>query len=438
MVKLSGRKPSPRILVLSESPDRVPTEELERLAPTVRAVSSMSDIRAAEWDAVVTDMLLGSDTAPHLFIIGVGVGGLPLPEDRAEFVSYAGGSYLGYGGRLICSEFIIPDELSAAIERLVQTDLLPLVESWANRGSAVPFISQHTGSTFRRETPPAVEPFLLMADGQSVAGRYLRQGEQAEAWLLPAGVNVAAWLAAALELWNEYDAERFPRRGNWTTGRRWLTARESELLEKLDRTTTERDEAVAAADAHVAEARKRLDAATVEASMGEKRLLSAQGADLVQAVVGALQELGFRVVEMDLQQREGDKLEDLQIRVDAEEWIAISEVRGYKKGAKLSDLGRLQGRFKGRFIKENGREPNAMWHFVNHFIDEDPDAREAALRSNPDDVEVFAEDGGLIIETPELFKLLQAVRTGALTAEDARASLRGVSGRYTAPTTASA
>jgi hypothetical protein len=73
--------------------------------------------------------------------------------------------------------------------------------------------------------------------------------------------------------------------------------------------------------------------------------------------------------------------------------------------------------------------PDRTWYVVNHFAASDPATRPLALASNPEDVEIFGNSGGAIIESRLLFDMLADVDTGSLTTDEARATLRDARGR---------
>lgn len=414
-----------------------PIDFLSSFVPTLRRITDLSEVRQAEYDALLTDDSVPQALEPHLFVLAIGRVGLSHPVVRTGMQSEAG--ELGARFTVITSEFAVPDDLPATVERLVTTDLLPTLAAQAELGGSIQVLTENWDRgpvTMRTRasgdlTPDAVEPFLLTPDGLAVAGRFRRLGGQAEAWAIPSGCNVSEWMRVAIEQWNEMAPERFPRSAKWSLGDQWMTPTERAAAQEVASAQRERLERLGELDARITEVAGVLAAATASADSGERRLLTAQGDELVDVVVQALSELGLSVHIADETAKEGDKLEDLQVRLPSEpDWVAIAEVRGYAKGAKLADLTRLQGRFKGRFIKETGREPTRMWHIVNHFLKEDPVARELTLRSNADEVEIFAEDGGLIIESPELYKLWMGMRAGELSTEAACKLLVTATGRF--------
>ena len=173
--------------------------------------------------------------------------------------------------------------------------------------------------------------------------------------------------------------------------------------------------------------RDRLKSAVEAADEYERALLTTQSDELKDAVLRALIEIGFIVVDADLDAKKDDHLEDLRISDPNESgWIALGEVKGYTKGAKTEALTQFL-RFNARFVQENGRLPDACWYIVNQFLGRDPSSRQLALNGKDDDVKAFAAANGLVLDTRELFKLLSFVRKGSISPSDARANSPRVS-----------
>jgi hypothetical protein len=175
-------------------------------------------------------------------------------------------------------------------------------------------------------------------------------------------------------------------------------------------------------------ASQELQLAALAADEGPRRLLTAHGDALVDAVEVALSNLGFEVENRDRTATEGDRLEDLRIRDPSEPgWLSLAEVRGYKHGAQVNDLLRI-GRFVTRYVRTGATEPSRRWYIVNAFSGIDPAQRERALQSNPDEVGTFTEDGGAVIETRVLYRLDQAMRRSTRRAAEIRSFLRSATG----------
>lgn len=79
------------------------------------------------------------------------------------------------------------------------------------------------------------------------------------------------------------------------------------------------------------------------------------------------------------------------------------------------------------------RQPSGRWYVVNQFINTDPSTRPGPLVASPDDVEVFASQGGLVVDTRDLFRSLMLIRRGTLSASDLRDAMRKQRGLFLIP-----
>lgn len=151
----------------------------------------------------------------------------------------------------------------------------------------------------------------------------------------------------------------------------------------------------------------------------------------------ALKQLGFNVEDID-ETRRGEGLpraEDLQVTCTRRPTVrVIAEVKGYARGgAKASDLIQL-GQHAMRYTqREGGQAPDSSWYIVNQFAATDPDTRQPPLAGAIEDVQVFAEGGGLIIDSRELFKLSQMAAGGQVSLERAREELLAQRAVFTCP-----
>jgi hypothetical protein len=169
------------------------------------------------------------------------------------------------------------------------------------------------------------------------------------------------------------------------------------------------------------------------AESGPRRLLTAKGDDLVEAVHEALELLGFQVENRDLVNPPSDRLEDLWVTspLDDPNWIASVEVRGYSGGAALSDLLRIAGRFAPRFSATTGRPPSRSWYIVNQLIGRDPLTRPQVLAGHPNELAEFASQDGMAMDTADLFTLVRNVELGRFDRDDVRHMLAAGIGRIT-------
>ena len=103
------------------------------------------------------------------------------------------------------------------------------------------------------------------------------------------------------------------------------------------------------------------------------------------------------------------------------------EVKGYSKGnAKASDLLQL-GAAVETFIRREHQVPDARWYVVNQSFDTAPDQRLRPLGGSPD-LDTFANLGGLVISTTDLFQLRESVRANDISPSEARSLLRAATG----------
>lgn len=257
-------------------------------------------------------------------------------------------------------------------------------------------------------------------------------------WMLAAETTSQhLWLRAALAHWRVEYPDEHPSSGHGLA-ERWQSAAELEAAEAIAsfevETVRQLKEREHAKLALVEKAVK----ATQETERKERKLLSAQGDELVVAVTVALEGLGFTVSDSDATAEANNtaKREDLQITLKSKPgWIALAEVKGYSKGgAKSGDLRQL-AKAVGFFTSKAGQGPAAQWYIVNAQFAKPPDDRPIPLAANAEDVEDFANDDGAIIDTRQIFLLHKSVVRGSVTQAQAQESLLGARGIYTAPVT---
>jgi hypothetical protein len=174
-----------------------------------------------------------------------------------------------------------------------------------------------------------------------------------------------------------------------------------------------------------------LQDARMAADGRERGLLTLQDEPLVKAAIECLRDLGFDVQDMDAVNPEHDRREDLRVHHSSHPgWVALVEVKGYKGGARANDLMQI-GKWVKRYMQETkGVSPSATWYIVNQFRTRDPATRQPVLETNQAELETFASEDGLAIDTRDLFRLWRAVSSGALSAHHAAALLVGKTGRF--------
>jgi hypothetical protein len=457
--KTVGAQPRPRMLLVNV-PDDV-AAQLAPLAASHHRTHSLKAVRLEEFDVLVVmhdansaasvgvdgwsdrmalyawpndqqiPVLPGSSAAP--FRIAV----VDAPIDRALRLVVTTGwpeffesSWMSPGrsngfvvSRLgsICTEFVVPDGLDPGVRRLVDEQLLPL---YVNNGQ------QPLRPTFETAHEAAMAPFLVAADGQVLAGR-TSNADGVETWILPiTAPRLDSWVTEAFRRWRTVQPDRFRELPGWQYGTAWQSTLERSLSAKLEALARERVAVNTAFDASRDALETALGEATAAADIGTRRLLTGEGDDLVMAVSEALRTIGFNVASMDeiRAQTKGELLEDLRVTDPQHpDWIALVEVRSYKGGAKTNDLQRI-GRFAARYREEAGRYPTRRWYVVNQFRDREPDESERlpVLGSNTLDVEEFAADGGLVIDTSQLYRIIESASENH---DETRSMLRDAIGR---------
>ncbi|MEU8413856.1 hypothetical protein AB0C24_13780 [Amycolatopsis japonica] len=333
----------------------------------------------------------------------------------------------------LATELLVPAEVTGELGHLVHTHLVPFVSAMPRKPA---FSLTHTRNTpsgnrnLKLDPLEACTPFLLASDGSVLAGA-VAFTDGGRCWVLPRGVPAPeAWVAAAVKEFHELSPDRVPGRPKWWETPTWATPGQQQARHAVAELENERERLLSDLDHRLVAARGDIELADTEAASGAARLLTADGDDLALAVQMALQVLGFVVVDMDHVHPEGDRREDLRVQdPDHPGWEAIVEVKGYTAGARVNDLSRLL-RWKSRYIKETGRDPDALWHVVNAFRYTDPAARPVPI-PNDEDLENLAGENGVIIDTREFFRAQRDIEIAAADATTTRATLRAAKRRWT-------
>jgi hypothetical protein len=250
------------------------------------------------------------------------------------------------------------------------------------------------------------------------------------AWLPNQVFDQASWVELITLVWAESDRERFPSFGDWTHDPEWMVREEEEIVDRVKYIEAEKHKLIVQLDKELAELSLALAEKQLEANHGRRRLITAQGDDLVQEVSKVFREIGFDVELLDQELASNQsRREDIRLRIPQNnDWEAIVEVRGYARSVgQTADLQRL-GRFAMLFYKEKGRYPNKKLYVVNGELELSPSLRQDPLAPAKEDLETFAEDGGLVISTLDLFKVMKI--KGQLRPYQIRESIVCTSGRW--------
>lgn len=249
--------------------------------------------------------------------------------------------------------------------------------------------------------------------------------------LLPNPVFSPVWVEILCNLWAESDRKRFPNFGNWQKMPEWMTRQEISLAEEIEKVEVQKEEANRGFALKLAELSAEQISLAESSNKGLRKLITAQGRELVDEVASVFEEFGFgvKILDDDIDP-DKSKFEDLRLTIPGENnWEAIVEVRGYSRSSgQTQDFQRL-GRFATKFFKEKGKLPEKRILVVNGEIEIiNPSNRQLPYSAAKDDLEVFAEDDGLVIWSLDLFR--QVNRDSEVSNEEIRKSIMESKGRW--------
>ena len=233
------------------------------------------------------------------------------------------------------------------------------------------------------------------------------------ALLLPMVSNLSEWFRAFLTDIHNIDPFGVPQLPpRLSVPSAWYTPAENALAERIDAIDRETERLL-----HERQNIKaRLTAEGDRADAGIKRAIWSDGDELVEAVSEILSDIGFSVRSMDAEVKEGErKREDLRLTLESRpDWEAIVEIKGYTKGTRTNDAGRIRAH-RERYIQEEHRLPDLTIWVVNEYREEDPSFR----RSTRTDVGKDAANVGAVhVLSTDLYKQWAFVKRGKLDAGD--------------------
>lgn len=429
---LINASPRPRLLVWGLEERKSIVESMLALAPTSKYIRNISEVRQLEWDVLVTDKCI-TDAQAHLFVLYIAPESAEMVrvDDLNEPPGRVWNDALKFGQISVAQELKRIRKLPERVAELSKEQLEPIVKA-RPRHRIFFWWAKPTRHSQHLELPK-IQPFIATADNEILAGRYKREGGS-EVWLFPPDTpDTAVWLRTAMAEWRHIAPERFPGLANWTTEDEWMTPSERAAQKTIMKLEAEHEEAIRCYEERRLELKNQLAKAHEEGNAYERALLTTQSDELKVTVSRALSEIGFVVRDADESNAPDDHLEDLQVfDPAAPEWIALVEVKGYTKGAKTEALTQFL-RFNKRYVMHHGKTPDAEWYVVNHFLARDPYSRQPVLHGKEEDVQAFAQGGGLVIDTVTLFKLLMDVRSGRTDVEAIRAHMRESVGHLIQP-----
>lgn len=311
------------------------------------------------------------------------------------------------------------------IDRLVQEQLVPAV---SKRNHHLTFRDRaNEAGEYVGGSP--IRAFLYGPDDTILAGSYERN-DHAAVWLLPFDMERPdLWVIEALREWHEDYPDRFPLIPDWQQMPQWRTAQERALHAAADEKRAAVMAAIEAYKIEDATFKEQAQQAAAEGDRYERALLAADGDVLSDAVLRALTDIGFRVLDMDQVYPEGDKREDFQVFDDDDpDWVVLVEVKGFKNGISEKGIHVSLSRWIRRYVLQHRTEPAGLWYIANHNRLVDPGARPDQFRGKSEVLETFVQDGGLVIDTRALFDLLVAVQEDPTLKPVAKALLKNGSG----------
>jgi len=424
--------PHPRVLF-----ENVPDElfaELEPLVATARSVGVGEAVPELEWDAIVTFSSSPCDRSTHLHVLSFGGTNLDMVRVKDRGRTAMRRDYTSIGEVLR-----IPETVEKDVRRLIETSILPNLQRigtksvWGRKAST----GQYAPVIKTDDLGGACRPFIHVGTERSVlALERTRPGKSnALCWALPSETTQhVEWFKLFLSRLGRIDPDRFSVGPDWQTSETWATPEALQAAKQLTLLEEERIEALHQIDKKIAEAKATLDAVKSSATRGAHRLLTESGDELVEAVMQALQAVGFVVSEMDASHTAstGARLEDLRV-IDPNDstWVCLVEVKGYTNGVKVNDIPRITQRPCTQYAIETGRAPSAVWFIANHHRSIHPGQRPKFV-GNPDaDLAVLANVDGAGIDTRDLFRLWRDVATKEIEQSTAVKSLKSAVRQWT-------
>ena len=298
-------------------------------------------------------------------------------------------------------------ELAAEMSRQLGRSVEPPIVVETSRKGQASLIETTSGRSVALHL--VLPPRPATADGNS---------SRPIALLLPEVANLAAWFRAFLFEVHHSDRDRVPHAPpRLSQPEDWYTPQEMALADRISHIESD----IARLNDERDQLHTELAAEEERADNGIRRILWADGDDLVAAAGQVLSKLGFKVRDMDADVSQGEpKREDLRLtRQDLPGWQAIVEVKGYTNGTKTTDARQIR-EHRDHYTAEERRTPDLTVWLANPFRTLDPSSRPA-----PDqNVEAAAEIVSAVhVQASDLYRQWTLVAAGRLEAETVAQSL---------------
>jgi hypothetical protein len=425
--RVLNEKKRPRTLLWTDRPSNF--SWLNDLVETVRKIDYVTEVNLDEWDLLVTDQQftewavdragftnhgLNRDIPSSMYVFGVltldaslllggltDFGNTSGTNQPPQWANGAPVSVLQSHSGVAGHEVRRVDGLPEPLQDLVKSDLLSVVEDRDYQHGFKERLFGDRPSGFRQ-----VRPFLLGPQDLILAGSYERI-DGGSGWVIPADVaNPAAWFSQALLEWHRSKPSTFPAVSHWEDDPAWMTKAEREVHAELERQREAFRKAKEDYEAHEARLSNQLASLRESARVGRRALLTAQDDPFQDAALKALLALGFDVEDMDKTWPDRERREDFRIRdVEDSSWMVIGDATGVAKGAKGAKLQAIGGYVTKYVVSEKADSAPGQWLIVNRLLDRDPETRGNVFRE--DELEVFANDAGLAIDSAALFVLAE-------------------------------
>ncbi len=409
--RVGGQRPRPRVALLGAFRDD-DMNQFARMFPTiwrapdVQILDDLVDPRELDLIVIASDVEAVPDRVGETNVICFSqwVDTLPGP------LSW---TWSETAGPAETEEFFLPN-IPLQLGRLRDSHLLDVthIRGWTKLHCRSSTHTSEVKSDDARDILGAGAILIERATGSPLGTHYVRADlALGVAWLPFATHNQAGWVDAVVAQWAPFSKTAFPGFADWMTAPEWMVPEELELSARILALEQRRKHVLDEIQTEIAQVSTQLTQARSQANAGLRRLITAQDTPLVEEVANVLSEIGFGVVHADLLLGEGEpKREDLRLQCLAEgrdDWNAIAEVRGYKKsGGTIADLSRLY-RFATLYEKETGHPPSNLIYIVNGELQLLPSLRQEPLAPASEDVEVFAENKGILIWSVDLFRAMK-------------------------------